>query len=331
LVSSEIRTIQRQKGAYKQAITALSEGRTEDGFRELDELGWVKEVSDDERYKVLASEYVTAIKAGKSALVVSPTHREADRITGEIRQELQRCELIGAKERDVVTLEPVHMTEAERTDAVNYRPGDVLVYHQNAKGHRKGDRVVVGEGPLPLDQAERFQVYRTAMLSLAEGDLVRITRNGVTADGLHRLNNGAVYGVKSVSAKGDIILSNGWKVGKDFGYLAYGFVQTSFASQGRTVDRVFVGQSAESYPASSMEQFYVSASRGREMVQIFTDDKESLLSAVNRSDDRLTATEFISERERRERAIGLQWMESRQRDEQPVRDDRHREELVHER
>ena len=73
---------------------------------------------------------------------------------------------------------------------------------------------------------------------------------------------------------------------------------TSHASQGKTVDRVIIGQSAESFPASSREQFYVSVSRGRQQATIYTDDKKALLAAVSRSDDRLAANEFVNRRER---------------------------------
>ena len=69
---------------------------------------------------------------------------------------------------------------------------------------------------------------------------------------------------------------------------------TSHSSQGKTVDRVFVGQSSESFPASSREQFYVSASRARESVTIYTDNKQDLLDAVSRSDERLSATELVN-------------------------------------
>jgi len=47
-------------GAYKQAVQAISEGWIQDGFKELDELGWVREVPEAERYKALAADYVEA-------------------------------------------------------------------------------------------------------------------------------------------------------------------------------------------------------------------------------------------------------------------------------
>ena len=137
-----------------------------------------------------------------------------------------------------------------------------------------------------------------ANLRLSPGDMVRITKNGLTADGKHRLNNGARYTVKGFDPSGDLVLDNGWTVAKDFGHLAYGYVITSHASRARRSIACLIGQSAESFPASSREQFYVSVSRGRQQATIYTDDKKALLEAVSRSDDRLAATEFVNRRER---------------------------------
>jgi conjugative relaxase-like TrwC/TraI family protein len=301
LVPAEIKEIQRQRGDYKSAIEALSDGRTEEGFRKLDQLGWVREVPHMERYKQLASDYVATTEEGKSALVVSPTHYEGDRITAEIRSELQRLGIVGKDERPFRNLESLDLTQAERADAVNYVPGDVIEFHQNAKGYTKGQQVTVGQSSLPLDQAARFQAYRGGELVLAPGDIVRLTKNGTTADGKHRLNNGAMHRIRAFDANGDILLQNGWKVSHNFGHLAYGYCVTSHASQGKTVDRVFIGQSADSFGASSREQFYVSASRARQQVTVYTDNKESLLNAVSRSEERITATELVSPSKLRER------------------------------
>ena len=309
LVPAEIREIQRQKGEYKQAVQALSEGRTADGFNQLDKLGWVREVAETDRYKALAEEYVAAVSAGKSALVVSPTHREGDWITYEIRAHLKEAKRLGGDERRMIALTNANLTEAERRDPFNYSPGDVVVFHQNTKGYTRGQRVVVGDDPLPLSEAARFTVYHPSILAVAPGDFIRITRNGATADGKHRLNNGAIYTVKGFDAKGNIVLTNGWTVAKDFGHLAYGYAVTSHAAQGKTVDRVFIGESAQSFPAASREQFYVSVSRGRERATIYTDDKEALLDAVNRSDDRFSATEMLGERLRKQREAAFHRLE----------------------
>ncbi len=309
IVPAEIKEIQRQKGDYKQAVKALSEGHTEAGFRQLDKLGWVREVPEAERYQMLARDYVATVEEGKSALVVSPTHFEGAWITEEIRGQLKRSGRLQADERRFHLLENANLTEAERADAVNYSPTDMIVFHQNAKNFAKGERVAVGDAALPLDQAKRFQVFHSGTLSIAPGEVLRVTRNGTTADGKHRLNNGALVTVNRFDKRGNIVLANGWTVSKDYGHLAHGYVVTSHASQGKTVDRVFIGQSSSSFPASSREQFYVSASRAREQATTYTDDKKALLEAVSRGDDRLSATELVREQVLRERAGVMQRLE----------------------
>jgi conjugative relaxase-like TrwC/TraI family protein len=303
--SVEVKEIQRQSGQYKAAIKALSEGKAGEGFARLDDLGWIKEIPDAERYKHLATDYVEAMAHGKTALVVSPTHAEGERITAEIRRLLKERGVLVRDEREFNILENANLTQAERSDALNYLPCDVLQFHQNATGFARGDRLIVNGEPLPLDQAKRFAVFHPTQLKLAAGDEVRITHNGFTADGEHRLDNGSLYRIKNFDRQGNIVLDNGWTVGKNFGHLAHGYAVTSHASQGKTVDCVFVGQSSLSFPASSREQFYVSCSRGRKAVTVYCDDKAALREAVAESDERVTATELVNGSRQRE-VVALQ-------------------------
>jgi len=97
--------------------------------------------------------------------------------------------------------------------------------------------------------------------------------------------------------KGDLRLSNGFVVPKDYGHLAYGYTSTSHASQGKTVDNVFISMSQDSLSAANREQFYVSVSRGREAVKLYTDDKQALFDAVQKSGARMSATELLGKPE----------------------------------
>jgi conjugative relaxase-like TrwC/TraI family protein len=308
LVPAELVQIRRQKGAYLQAVTALSEGRVADGFRQLDQMGAIKEVPRAERYKALAREYVESRLAGKKTLVISPTHVEAGWVSDEIRSSLRQSGTLGTEQRIFQTLENANLTAAERADAVNLSPDDVLVYHQNAKGgHKKGDRVVIGEAAVRLEQADRFTVYHPSILPLSPGDAIRLTKNGQTLDG-KRVNNGDIFTVRGFSDTGDIELTNGSSLAKDYGHISHGYVITSHASQGRTVDKVIVAESASSFGAASPEQLYVSVSRGRREVTIYTDDRQALLQAVSQHGQRLTATEFVAERESRARVLGVDYL-----------------------
>lgn len=144
---AEVTEILRQSGDYKKATAALSEGRVEDAFAELDRLGWVQEVPDGERERALAAEYVKAVGGRKpngdpkTAIVVSPTHAEGNRITRAVRDAL-KAEGKLSRERVIPTWVPARLTDPEKADAVNYAPGDLLRFHQNAPGHANGSRVV---------------------------------------------------------------------------------------------------------------------------------------------------------------------------------------------
>lgn len=318
------RPLGKHKEEYKKIVRALSEGKVSEGFNQLDKLGWVREIPGQERYRQLAADYVGAVIRGDTALVVSPTIAECERVQAEIRSSLKSHGLIGQEDRTFRVLVNANLTEAQRGDATNFNHGDVLQFHQNAKGVTRGTRIAVGGGPLPLDQANRFTLFHARTLAIAPGDTLRITHQGRTADNRHELRNGALYRVKSFDRRGNIVLDNGWTVARDFGHLAHGFCVTSHKSQGKTVDRVFVGQSNLSLPASSPQQFYVSCSRGRKSVTVYCDNKEALREAVSQSEDRPTAMELVTQFRRRQIIAELARDFDRGAERQP-------RELIHER
>jgi conjugative relaxase-like TrwC/TraI family protein len=294
---AEVTQILRQKGDYKKAAEALSKGRIEEGFGELNKLGWIKEVPDSERNRQLADAYLAAAsekkKDGKlkALLVVSPTHAEGNKITQAIRDGLKAKGKL-RKEKIMQTWMPAHLTEAEKADPTQYEPGDMIQFQQNAVGHSKGSRLIVEEkNKPPVELAKRFEVYRPVQLGVAVGDRVRVTAGGKTKEG-NRLNNGSLLTVQGFTKRGDIVVDHGWVIDKDFGHLTYGYCLTSHASQGVTVDKVFIGLSNESLPATDERTGYVAVTRGREQVQIFTDDKHELLRAMARADQTLSATEL---------------------------------------
>jgi ATP-dependent exoDNAse (exonuclease V) alpha subunit len=309
---AEVTEILRQQGDYKKAAQALSEGRTEEGFKELDKLGWIREVPDDDRYKQLAAAYLSAVAekkrdgTPKSALVVSPTHAEGNRITEAIRDGLRAQGRLG-KERIVKAWVPAHLTEAEKADPTQYEPGELLQFHQNAKGYKKGSRLIVGEGAEPPTEfANRFELYRPTQFALAVGDRVRVTAGGTTKDG-KKLSNGSLLTVQGFNKRGDIIVDHGRVIDRDFGHLTHGYALTSHASQGDTVEKVFVAISSQSLPATNERTAYVALTRGKEQAVVFTDDRKELLKAVSRPDDPLSATE-LSESTQQKPTLGNRLM-----------------------
>jgi conjugative relaxase-like TrwC/TraI family protein len=295
VTSFRLEEIKRQEdGDYLQAVKLLAAGKTGMGFDCLDRKGWVKEIADSqERYEALASDYLQAVIDKKSALVVSPTHAEASKIAAEIRRQLKAAGKLGSEEKSFTRLVAANASEAERGLATTYRPGDVIQFMQNAKGgYTKGERLTVSDpAAVPVNEAGKFQLYRQEIIQLSTGDRIRFTGPVKTLDG-HKLGNGAAHSVAGFTKAGDIRLDNGWLVPADAGHFRAGYVETSFGSQGRTVQRVILGMGADSLPAINQEQLYVSASRARERLTLFTDDKAAIQAGIAKSSHKLAALDL---------------------------------------
>lgn len=304
ITPARVAKILRQRGAYKKAVL-LARDKPGEALERLEAMGWVREVKDIGRYGVLAADYLEAVKPfGKNgrgrqptALVIAPTNAEGAKVQAAIRQGLKAKGTLG-EEREFLQLANRHLTEAERRDGHSYLPGDVLQFTQNAKGHRRGQRLTVDDGQaVPAALAERFQVYRPGVLRFAAGDRLRLTASGVTKD-FHRLNNGELLTVAGFTNAGDVVDHRGWVLPKDWGHWQLGYVTTSVSAQSQTVDRVLIAMGAESLPAINREQMYVSLSRGREWARVYTGDAKALIQGVQKSEVRISATELARLRDK---------------------------------
>lgn len=313
--SAVVDDIRRQQPElYRKAVGWLSKGQVDLGFKQLDKIGAIKEIEEEKRYKTLANNYVSALESGQSALVVSPTHKEKDVVTAEVRQALKDRGLIGSEDVETTIHKAVRRSEAERKDTRYYEVGQGIQLTQNVKGHTKGEHLqIIGkdtdhlmvmdangkEGKLAVKEGSRFYLYETQQMGFAFNDVVRITKGGTSMvkgtktdfDTNHRDQ------IKGYTDHGDFILASGKVLSKDFGNIDHGIVTTSYSSQGQTVDHVFIAASEHSFgQATNLQQFYVSASRGRHKVEVFTNDKERLLEEARKTSERLAASELIEKR-----------------------------------
>jgi conjugative relaxase-like TrwC/TraI family protein len=316
---TRVTEIQRQKNfaTYKEAVKLISEQKLSQGFERLESMGAVKEVADTkERHQELAREYVGLVKNKASVLVVAPTHKEGEMVTNQIRAELKTSAVLKGEEKTFTVQKNLSPTEAEKKDATFYRVGQSVQFHQNAKGFARGSMFdIVGKDErgniqvrdskkpadaptqaLPLQEGKKFSIFEKAEIKLTAGDKIRITQNGFSND-KKRLNNGNIVTVKGFDGMGNILASSGQSnltLDKDHRNFAYGYCTTSHSSQGKTVDHVLIAQGAMSFGATTREQFYVSVSRGKSGISIYTDNKQELKEAVQRSGERKTAAEVVS-------------------------------------
>jgi hypothetical protein len=78
-------------------------------------------------------------------------------------------------------------------------------------------------------------------------------------------------------------------------HLDQGIAVTSDASQGKTVDQVIVSVPVSAFSQANEAQFYVSMSRARTAMHLFTDSKAALKEAVMRPSARVSPSELIQE------------------------------------
>ena len=107
-----------------------------------------------------------------------------------------------------------------------------------------------------------------------------------------RLAGGSRTG-NSVRSDGGVELSDGRVLDNGFREFLPGYAVTSYGSQGKTVDYVLFSDSTIK-ASTNAQQWYVTISRGRRGIRIFTPDKAQLRENVARSGHRPLAMEFAS-------------------------------------
>lgn len=316
---ARLETIRRQKNPeLKEAVEALSQGDAERGLSILEKQGAVIEAETKEAHAQLAECYVKRAAerfvngTPKSVLVVSPTHREGEQITEAIRSRLKETGDLGRADKKVTRTVNLSWTEAEKKNPAAYEPGLVIQFKQHAPGFRRGERVRVTDvdgrkgvvtveklegasATLPLSKPERFHVYRETEIKVACGERLRVTES--VRMGQERWNAGDTVKLDGFTPQGDLALTNGKVLPKDFGHLAHGYVVTADSAQSKTVDTVLAAIGSESMSATDLRRMYVTVSRARTEVRIYTDDKERLREAAARDSERHSATELDAVRQ----------------------------------
>ena len=307
LQTAHLNRIRRQVNLeYRRAIAEIAEGRHHRALSRLERMGGVEIGDEESRHRRLAAEYVASIQGGKSALVIAPTWREIAAATLEIRRELQRVGHLRGIEHAIEVHVPKRRTKAENREFREYRPGQILTFHESTRDFARGEwarilsvgpeRLVVrksggGEVGVTRKQAGCYDVAEVEPLMVTAGErlLLRSSRREA------RLLSGQLVTVKAVRRNGSIQLTDGRSIPADYRQFTHGYCITSPAAQGKTADHVYVSIDSRSGPAANQKQFYVSASRGREKVRIFTDDLDCLRAALGRNGDRESAVEWTQQ------------------------------------
>jgi conjugative relaxase-like TrwC/TraI family protein len=308
--------MRQQPALFKEAVNLIANKKTvSKGYRILDEkLNAVQEIPDkDERFHKITDGYINSLKAKRSAIIISPTNFEKDVISELLREKLKVEGMLKKKERIFETLKDLSLTQSQKRDPLQFQPGRVVRMIKNQKNVKAGSHYEVisnisdqtirvkdlksgAQLNLSLDKPEFFNLYAKTKTPIAVGELIKPTANLVSKEG-SKINTGTPQKVKGF-VKGNILLENGKTLSKDSFHIAYNYASTSYAAQGRTCQDAFISLSEMSAGAINDQAFYVSVSRARSRIQIITDNKDQLKSAIKRSGERMSAHDVEKQHER---------------------------------
>ena len=247
--SVSLMAVQRQTQAeYRDAIQTLRHS-PERGLEKLEQLGAVREVSYTERAQAVASAYRELTSdSNRTVLVVAGTHEEIGKITEAIREDMKQH---GELDRGVVSERYVSQqwTEAQKKDLVNYKSGQVLLFHRSSRGIEKHEALTVErtdrscivardqhgiKRTVSPTQARSFSVHECQQIEVAPGDRLLLTGNRKNTE--FRATNGELVKVRDVDG-GCIHLEDGRTLPANYHEFDHGYAVTAHRSQGKTVDK----------------------------------------------------------------------------------------------
>ncbi|HEX5398701.1 MAG TPA: MobF family relaxase [Verrucomicrobiae bacterium] len=289
---------------YRKAVEVAAAGRLTESFERLDKMGAVISCGLGGQAETLAGEYLQLAEQNASAVVVSQTWDEVRRVNSSVRDALKSKGLLGTSDTAVQVLDKLDLTKAQKRDERFYPSDAVIVFNQKVREIELGSKgklaniaqwgalVEVNGTIVPVSNRllDRITVCLPREILVAEKDRLHLKANRKLATG-GRVTNGELVTVKSVRADGGVELTDGRVLGKEFREFLPGYAVTSYGSQGKTVDYVLFSDSTIK-AATNAQQWYVTISRGRRGVRIFTPDKEQLRENVARSGHRPLALEF---------------------------------------
>jgi len=289
---------------YRHAVESAAAGKVGESFERLDKMGAVVACGLGDQADKLADEYLRLAEQDASAVVVSQTWAEVHRINSRVRDALKAKGLLGTNDVTIEVLDKLDLTNAQKHDERYYPKDAVIVFNQKirqAEPGTKGKLTGIVKAGLLIDVGGRFVTVSNKMLDrisvclprecqVSTGDRLHLKANRKLASG-GRVTNGELVTVKTVRPDGAVELTDGRILDSSFREFLPGYAVTSYGSQGKTVDYVLFSDSTIK-AATNAQQWYVTISRGRRGIRIFTPDKQQLRENVTRSGHRPLALEL---------------------------------------
>jgi ATP-dependent exoDNAse (exonuclease V) alpha subunit len=137
----------------------------------------------------------------------------------------------------------------------------------------------------------KWDVLNPSTMQVSVGDQIRVTAGFM--EGKNVFKNNDIAQVREVTDT-ELVLHDGRRMRRDGARIDQGVCITSHASQCRTVDQVVVLPDG-----ADAKAWYVSLSRARDAMHVYTRDKTELRQSVMQPGDRKSVCSFFNLRENR--------------------------------
>ena len=217
-----------------------------------------------------------------------------------MRERLKAEGAIGAEDYAVAVLRRMDLGPESCRDLLHYAPGRVVAFHtRTAGGFRPGEKWTIRQTTCETVTLERngqarqfkpsakgkWDVLVSSTMQVSVGDQIRVTAG--FREGKNVFKNNDVARVREVTDS-ELVLHDGRRMRRDGARIDQGICITSHASQCRTVDQVVVLPDG-----ADAKAWYVSLSRARGAMHVYTRDKAELRQSVMQPGERKSVWEFI--------------------------------------
>ncbi|MCY3670805.1 MAG: AAA family ATPase [Alphaproteobacteria bacterium] len=225
--------------------------------------------------------------------ILAPTHALREDINEAVREGLRGEGVLHGRVLEIERLVGLGLTRAQKADIAGYRPGDVLVFHNDLYRYRvkTDDACIVtgtdGEGRVLLHHPDgrprridpsgpvryRYELYETRPIRLQAGDRIRWTRN----DGKRGLVNGGEAEVLAIGYRFVTLETDGGPTlslrrdDPQLRHVDHAWSSTLHAAQGTTRDNAILALASDRGLPVDRAGFYVGISRARDRAVVLTD------------------------------------------------------------
>jgi conjugative relaxase-like TrwC/TraI family protein len=263
-----------------------------------------------ERLNSLVKDF-TSLDSLSDSLVITSSNRDRNELNSLIREELKEQGRLSGEEYTFTVRESKNLLPEEKHFAQAYSAGEHIYAQKSGVIGRAGTEAIIDEVDYDhhritvetdrgkiyeidlKEDGDKVSVYSEKEASFAAGDQIIFTKN----DSHLQVKNGLRGEIENLTTNGDftVELSNGREVIfniSQYPYIDSAYAVTDFKAQGQSVREVFYH--ADTSQGVDYNKFYVSLTRAKSDIQIYTDDTEILREQTKEAQEKSFTLDHVT-------------------------------------